>query len=331
MLISARSVFALSLLAWGAWASTPVPPSATNKPCKDHVPNDPYSFDVRFEDGPNVGKCLVTREQRTVLTLKDADRETLLKRMPVAARTPFETGTYFANFRHKGRFWIVHVPDNAIEDIIFQIEVYPQDIKIPKKYLPPTREGEELAPLMSHSQLRFKLKPGYEATIFPQKKHDQSPPRKLKNLIFSAEAALAEGDTFDIVVGGMTNRYKLALRMTSVSERAIPMIKKQKHDVPQIRLNLSDERKTQIFRNILALGDEYGMTHFYNTLRDSCVTTAFQVIDTGAPDTEYIEKHFARNPMFIYRYLDMRTLRSETDTPLPTLNEELAGDFFSLD
>jgi hypothetical protein len=216
-----------------------------------------------------------------------------------------------ANVLHEGQFWIARIPNGAVRDIFFQKEVFPAVVPA------------------AHTQLRFRFKDGHEAELFPQYEGTTPPDRFLGDLVFSVDAVQVPGDVFD-VWRGLWNHFGLALRLVSLKEVYYRSVYGRGHTVEQIRLVLGDEAKQAAFREALRRADRARMDVMYNTVRESCTTNAFGIIDVAIHGAWYFlvptsAPHVL--PVLPRTYLRLRGLISRADllrNSTPPVNEELA-------
>lgn len=254
---------------------------------------DPYS-DAVMPAGPFKGQRLDTSIRRSILM----------------ART--EPGTIgFYNFFHEGKFWYASVPEDAVEDVIFQVEYFPAIVPA------------------AHTQLRFRLKEGKELTLIPQATADLPKVAKIRDVIFSGEATFVAGSNqqYDLVKG-LFNHFALSLRVMSLSAKAAQMVTERKHTVRQILVKLTEPEKQRVFRDALKRSHAAGMNRMYNTLAKSCTTEVFDLLDDNV-HYKLFNQIFAfldRIPTNAYLYLKLRGLTYPNGaSKLPTLNDEMRG------
>jgi len=212
------------------------------------VPGDPYDPSLRFNLGPNRGKCLNTLENRSVVIVEGNSTS---KKIVIA------------NFLHHGKFWIATFDPSQIEEVYYQIEMYPALIP------------------GSHNQMRFKFKEGFEAVLTPQDPSQMgSEPLRVRDVIFAAESVRQVGDdTFDLV-HGFKNYYGFAYRVVSFEDKFKFSVLLQKHPMYQMILKLSDRQKEKLLRESIRVSDTDRMKYFYDTRTRNCTTEPFRIFDT---------------------------------------------------
>lgn len=254
---------------------------------------DPYA-EAYMPAGPHKGKRLDTSIRRSIL---------------LADTKPEEIGFY--NFFHEGKFWYARVPDNAVEEVIFQVEYFPAIVPA------------------AHTQLRFRFKEGRELVLSPQGTADLPKVAKIRDLVFSGEATFAadQPQKYDLVKG-MFNHFALSLRVLSLQAKAAQMVTERGHQVRQILVKLSDAEKQRVFRDALKRSHAAGMSRMYNTVLKSCTTEVFDLLDDNVHYALF-NRLFAfldRIPTNSYWYLWLRgLLYPNGGSKLPSLNDELKG------
>ena len=217
-------------------------------------PGDPYDPRAEIPRGPFKGRCLYTRELRSLR---------LLSKEAAAARgLPARPGLlYLANVRHADRFWLAAVDPRAVEAAIVQIEYFPAIVPA------------------AHTQLRFRFAPGRGPVLVPQRRGGRQDPVRLRDLVYSVEAVpVVGGDAYDLVKG-MEDHFGTAYRMVSLSDRYHRMVVIDHHRVMQLRLRLTPRERRDLFVHAVRLGDRCGMKLMYHTLARNCTTELVRVID----------------------------------------------------
>lgn len=258
---------------------------------------------ARMPNGRHRGKLLDTRWKRTVRLLGQ-DEGAPYRRAP--------DDVVMSNFLDGGEFWVVRVPANAVDDIYFQKEEFPAVVPA------------------AHTQLRFRLKPGFEAELFPQYEGTTPTRATVSDLVFSVDAVQVPGDVFD-VWRGLWNHFGLALRFQSMEEVYYRSVYSRGHVVEQIKLQLPDKDKQDAFREAVRRADEAKMSRMYNTVLQSCTTNAFGILDVAIHGSWYFLVPTSLPhvlPVLPRTYLRFRGLISRSDllhNSTPSVNEELAA------
>lgn len=250
---------------------------------------DPYAFEETMPDGPFKGEVLDTSEKRAVVWL----------------------GTKrFANFYHRGRFWIGSYPAEAVQDVIFQIERWAN------------------AGPAAHIQLRFRLKPTHLLRLVPQNGR-ATRPVQVRDIIVSAEATYAVGRSHEYeVLAGLQQKYGITARAVSLDEKVQRMRRDRDFRIEQVRLNLSDDRKNLLLDTALHMSWRMAHSEMYDTLRNSCTTFAFDVLDDVASHRGWRRwaSRLDQIPVLSRFYLFSRGLvLANGGSRLPDLQEEIWG------
>ncbi|MBI2267692.1 MAG: hypothetical protein HYU64_21420 [Armatimonadetes bacterium] len=215
---------------------------------------DVFEPDGIIPEGPFSGKKVDTH---VVRSLK------LLSLSEAAPYHPEPGDRLVANFRHNDHWWIARIPDDAVQDVIFQQELAP-----PGRY--PN----------GHAQIRFTMKPGKEITLIPQVPGDCQDASPIKDIIFSADGNRPKG------VSGMACPLKgieqaiVAYLLMSLDQKCKIMTENGKlHKVNQFKLPLSDEAEQEVLKTALHMGTRGGMHEMFNFLTRNCTTQAITVLD----------------------------------------------------
>jgi len=331
-------VFSISLFIFSAIGlSTPKLPhtgsateSSTSRPrveraCPGFDVKDPFSLSVRYSRGPRSGQCMNLFDYRPLHLLTDDEAKQYAEKAKLPPPVPGEV--WVANVWHRGKFWVVRIPDLAVEEVLFQVERFDPGIPI----LDWINQRRWFA---AHAQVRFKLKPGKEATYIPQKTDDHSNPIQLSNLVISSEAVRPKGEAFGPLKGNR-DFYGLARRGLSLEEVLDVSVKKLKHQIAQypIQVKGTEFEKDQKRQAFLLSGlqrssrdfDSYraGKPVYYNTSTKNCLSDAVDIFDEVA-DYSCISKSqervVERRPREVLPSLSARGLIG--NQKYPTLNRE---------
>jgi len=264
-------------------ASNPARPRV-ERACPGYDVNDPFSLSVRYTRGPRAGQCMNLFDYRPLHILTKDEAENYAAKAQLPPPAPGET--WVGNVWHRGKFWVVRIPDQAVEEVLFQIERFDPGIPI----LDRINQRRWFA---AHAQVRFKLKPGKEALYIPQKTNDSSSPIRLSNLVVSSEAVRPRGESFGPLKGNR-DHYGLARRGLSLEEVINVSVKKLKHQIAQYPMQVSGtpEQKENQKQNFLLSAltrssrdfDSYkaGKPVYYNTNSKNCLSDAIDIFDEVA-------------------------------------------------
>lgn len=217
-------------------------------------PKDPFDPRARMPKGAFKGQCL-SCEQRSVKMLSPAE---------AAPYKPAPGMMVFANFKHKGKYWVAQIPKNAVEDAIFQIQ-----------YFNVLRSSYS-----AHGQMRFHLKPGREAILVPQSAaHKRQKAIRMRDFIYSANAIWLRSGVWD-PVSGLVDFYAVAHEIVGLEDRIQDAVKYPFTDrIEQIRLALTPQQKQQLLFNVIMQGDRDRTNLMYDTLKRNCTTESLRAID----------------------------------------------------
>jgi len=295
------------------------------KPCPGYDLNDPFSLNVRYARGPRVGECLNLFDYRPAHLLTP---EEALQYAEKAQLPPPQAGeVWIANVWHREKFWVVRVPELAVEDVMLQIERFDPNIPI----LDFINKRRWFA---AHAQVRFKLKKGKEALFIPQKLDDNSGTLLLSNLVVSSEAVRSKGEPFGPLKGNR-DHYGLAKRFLSLEEAVDVSLRKLHHQIAQYPINIlapagevDQKRQDYLWTAVKRAERDWqayhqGKTVFYNTEDRNCLSDAIDIFDEA---TDY--PHFSRGqervtekrPRQLLPALSSRSLLN--NRKYPTLNTE---------
>jgi hypothetical protein len=293
--------------------------------CPGFDANDPFSLNVRYTRGPRAGQCMNLFDYRPVhlLTEEEAHQYAAKAQLP-----PPEPGEIWAgNVWHRGKFYVVRIPPNAVEDVLFQIERFDPEVPI-------LRALNKRRWFAAHAQVRFKLKTGKEALYIPQKLNDFSNPIRLSNLVISSEAVRSKGEPFGPLKGN-ADHYGLAKRALSIEEVIDVSVRGLKHQIAQYPIKILaspgkiDQARHTYLLSALQRGDKdfesykRGKPVYYNTQARNCLSEAIDIFDDV---TNYCqvspsqERAVERRPRELLPSLQQRGLLEKRN--YPSLNRE---------
>ncbi|MFM8269979.1 MAG: DUF4105 domain-containing protein, partial [Pseudomonadota bacterium] len=257
----------------------------------------PFSLNVRYSRGPRAGECLNLFDYRPAHLLNPEEAAQYAEKAKLPPPQPGEI--WVANVWHKGKFWVVRIPDVAVENVMLQIERFDPNIPI----LDFINKRRWFA---AHAQVRFKLKKGQEAIFIPQKLDDHSGTIQLSNLVFSSEAVRPRGESFGPLKGNR-DHYGLAKRVLTVEEVVDVSVKKLHHQIAQYPININapanetDRIRQEYLLSALKRSERdwtayhQGKTVFYNTEERNCLSEAIDIFDEVS-DYHRVSKGQERSP-----------------------------------
>ncbi|MDZ4870629.1 MAG: hypothetical protein CLLPBCKN_000017 [Chroococcidiopsis cubana SAG 39.79] len=229
--------------------------TASNSACVCD-PADPFDPKAKMPQGIYKGQCLYC-QQRSVQ---------LLTPVEAAPYKPRPGAIVFANFKHKNKFWVAQIPPNAVEDAIFQIQYY----TVPA------------SPYIAHGQIRFRLKPGYEAILVPQSRSSGKADKaiRVRDMVYVANGVGLKSAAWNPVTG-VFDFYAIAQEMIALEDRIEDAFNFKFTDrVEQIRLALTPRQKQQILLNAIAQSSRDQTNVMYDTISRNCTTLALRVVDS---------------------------------------------------
>jgi hypothetical protein len=216
-------------------------------------PKDPFDPRARMPQGPFKGRCMSCK-QRSVRLLSPVET------IPYNAAPDM---LVIANFNYKGKYWVAKIPKNAVEDVIFQIQYY--------NVLP--------SPYTAHSQIRFRLKPGYEAILVPQSIGVAPTEIRMRDFVYAANAMLVEGGEWNPATG-LLDFFAIAHEFISLEDRIKDAFEYKLTDrVEQIRLALTPQQKQELLMSAILQGDRDRTNSMYDTLNKNCTSEVLRAVD----------------------------------------------------
>lgn len=241
---------------WASLQTSHEAPAATESDHCSQDPNDPFDPHLKLFSGPKQGKCLDTSLNRSVVILK-ADAYSRAKNPRVVR---------IANFTHQNQQWIAEFDPLGVDSVIFQIVHYSSQF--------PT----------THFQLRLQFRRNSPVSLFRQTMPTHEENLYLHDVIISIQAVFPKNIRKWDPVAGIKNNYGIAYRILSTEQRTNEMfathhqISRIPH-IEQILLNLSETQKTNILLYSILLSDQNRLNYFYHTLKRSCTTETFAILD----------------------------------------------------
>lgn len=295
------------------------------KPCPGYDLNDPFSLNARYTRGPRAGECMNLFDYRPAHLLSPEEANQYAEKAKLPPPQPGEV--WIGNVWHRGKFWVVRVPELAVEDVMLQIERFDPNIPI----LDFINKRRWFA---AHAQVRFKFKKGKEALFIPQRLDDFSAPMQLSNLVVSSEAVRPHGEPFGPLKGNR-DFYGIGKRFLTVEEVVDVSIKKLQHQIAQYPINiltkpeLVDQKRQDYLLSAVNRAERdwqsyrQGKPVYYNTKGCNCLSEAIDIFDevTDYPHFSRAQERVTeRRPPELLPALSERNLLSKRK--YPTLNRE---------
>ena len=218
----------------------------------------------------------------------------------------------FANFFSEDRYWIAKLPRGSVSDVILQMEEFFPGSPI------------ELAP---HLQVRFKLKPGKEIHLYPQAGTRLPRNSIVSDVVVTAGIASVEGNDYNVLKSFLGDYVKYVRVLNSEDAFQIG-ISDAKHEIEQIALNLSDERKSELLEEGIRLSDKDGLTKLFFIKKSDCGTFVFCDLleNVLGEELKDASKPFLTYPATVKKYLAKNNLLDPaTNGQLPNWEQEWAN------
>jgi hypothetical protein len=196
----------------------------------------------------------------------------------------------FGNFYHRGRFWVVRVPDRAVRNVYFQLSYFPP--KVLNRYIAAhsllrlelDQPVELVAPMPEVAELTALLRAAAadRPAMLPDPLPD-SPENRVRNIAISAEAQWTKNDPhkrYDLK-RGLLGAFVQVVRFESMQTRLEGFFDSG-NPATQIKLELErPELGDAIFRESLRTSESDGLSKLYDTLWYNCTTLAFDIVERG--------------------------------------------------
>lgn len=305
---------------------------------------DRFFQPMRMPGGPYKGQCLDTRERRNakLFTIKDV---TLLRSYGIKMK---EGHTYFANFKHKNKYYIAEYPQNSIASSYLVFEKF---VELGGKSLEEADVERAMTGIVltGHIQLRFKLKKGKNIKLYPQHKSFGGV-KKVNDFayaMFAVRPLSTSGEKFDPLGDGIFNGYTISQNFMSTYDVALAYrdYVAKKTQVGQYKIENSHFDGEKALNALLKLANkEFNRKtpRYYHTWRRNCVTETYAGIDAGAKG-QSLESHIGGlfagiirplktigtlgrewNPMFVLANLERRSIiKPRQQSEIMSLNQEV--------
>ena len=212
-------------------------------------PQDPYDPKSRFLQGPWEGECHDTHKQRPAHFLGQEEAQLYQDTQGWLA---------LANVYHRGGFWVAFIPENALENVFFQLEYFPAVVPA------------------GHTQLRLQY--NESILLYGQSTHLLGQVDTTKDLSLSIEAVTQVGDQYDLFKGAQEH-FSIVYRVTTMEARYQSMITEQDHHVEQWILDMEEEEKEALLPSYVQTGLDFSLKVSYHTLFRNCTTEIIEELD----------------------------------------------------
>lgn len=268
-----------------------------------------YSMDTAacptMKAGKYKGQCIDTSGKRAVKILsQSADSITIL------------------NFRKEGVFYKAVIPLDQVASLSYEVV----DLNAtPVNYFSLIN--------ISHTEMRFRMKPGHAVNLYANNAEDNGAPLASEtDLIVSMNYMAPKGVSYDPVKGFNEDLYASVLQIFATQDEVKKRFTENKFNVYEIDLNVSGEQAGSVLRQAMMVSDriQYGVA--YDTWSSNCTTFLFDILDAGL----YLKaKPYRFSPLIAndtglapaFKALSKRQLVLDS-TKVELLNAEFGYDIF---
>lgn len=217
-----------------------------------------YSMDTAscplMKAGKYKGQCIDTSGKRAVkIVSQSADSITVL------------------NFRKAGVFYKAVIPLNQVASLSYEVV----DLNAsPVNYLSLIN--------ISHTEMRFRMKPGASIPLFANTADDNGAPLASEtDIIVSMNYMAPTGVSYDPVKGFNEDLYASVLQIFATQDEVKKRFTENKFNVYEIDLNISGERAASVLREAMMVSDRIQYSVAYDTWSSNCTTFLFDILDAG--------------------------------------------------
>jgi hypothetical protein len=208
--------------------------------------HDPWEPIVGVPFGPFVGACLRSEQRRNFVAIE--------------LENDFIT---VANVSHADEFYMAQIPIKSLRRLVYQIE------KFDPKWI------------AAHTQLRFDF--SRPIKLVKQNGQKDSQPEYTYSLVFSVEAVPMRGGPSYDLFKGLKSYYALSYRLTSLEQKHLDLVIREKSEIHQYRLSTSQSESQNIFRYIIQNYSAKTKTaeyeEMYHTINRNCTNVLFEIFD----------------------------------------------------
>jgi hypothetical protein len=192
------------------------------------------------------------------------------------------------NFFHRGRFYVVRVPNSGVRSVYFQLAYFPPIIlrryvaahSLLRYEMNPESPVQLVAEMPSVETLdRWKSQPTSALQDLPEPL-PESEDTKIYNVAISAEAQWTQNDPhkkYDLLRGSR-GAFIQVVRFVSLETRYEEFFR-YGNPVGQMKYSESPEIASQILNAGLEISQRDGLTKLYDTFWYNCTTLAFDIVE----------------------------------------------------
>jgi hypothetical protein len=207
--------------------------------CLDHMKKGKYQ-----------GQCMDTEFKRAVHIFGESGQQ-----------------VSFENFRKDGRFYKAEIPLDQIASMSYVIV----DLNAkPVNYLSLIN--------ISHTQLRFKLKPGAFARLTSEK---DGRTQNENDFLISFNFMAPKGVKYDPLKGFNEDLYGSVVQIFSTQDEIKNRFGTNKLNMYEVRLNVTTPEAARVLRKALELSEQGQYSVPYDTWSSNCTTYLYDIMDAG--------------------------------------------------
>jgi hypothetical protein len=262
--------------------------------CRENS-QDPFEPDARMAGGDFKGKCINTRNRRSIKILTEQES---------GAFNPEAGRILIANFSHAGEFWIASIPKNLnIDGVDF------------------VRSWFFLG--VSHLAIHFRLHESTPVVLIPQLLSNHADPVETTDVVFSLESLESRADPLPFIsAAAFFGNYAAVYRLMTLDE-----LRQEKNEgLDPLWVNLPKKSRAPFFWKLVEEGDRNGLHTMFHVFDHNCgnipIAALDSVIEYDAETRSRIAGKNCFNPSEIKSYLKVRGLNySVNSEPVRTESE----------
>jgi hypothetical protein len=229
--------------------------------------NGPFYKHVIMPDGPFKGQILDTKHLRGIVYLNGSTHQ-----VPQAQAAIYG---YIANVHHNGKYYVARIPYNNFSSVDFIYEKFTDMVGGHADLVYESSRPKSIE--LIYEIVDVATDKGYEYRRLED-------PIRLSELVFSAEAVKVHGDKTKLTEGGITNKFAITYRLTSIPQRMNEPVIREGRKTTAIRVPYDPTTTTKSFWEMVARSSHVGMSTNYNLITNNCITSAVDALALGLDD-----------------------------------------------
>ncbi|WP_413291080.1 DUF4105 domain-containing protein [Bdellovibrio sp. HCB337] len=208
---------------------------------------------ARMQAGKYKGQCIDTSGKRAVKIIENRPEQMTIN-----------------NFRKGGQFYKAVIPMQMVDSASYVIV----DLNAT-----PVNKWSIIN--ISHTQLRFKMKPNAFIELYPINDTGGGPVLMEQDLFISMNYMAPKDVGYDPVKGFDEDLYASVLQIYSTADEIQTRFVKQKLNMYEIPLSINGTKAAQILRAAIKMSDRIQYSVPYDTWSSNCTTILFDIVDSG--------------------------------------------------